>query len=294
MSDNNTVKPLDEDKIRKGWISLYRSMKDNILYPNNRELTKYEAWIEMLLSVNHTDREIQLGYEVYICKRGESLQSLDTWARVFGWHKSKVRRFFNMLVKNNMIVIKSTHKTTHLKVVQYSVYQNTRHNADTITTRSRHVPDTLPTLNNNSNKFNNDNNERDARAKILKFFQKNGIKRSTEADKFYYHYKAQGWTYKGNYFDWKAKALEWIARMPEFNNGSDQGKTMTPGAAPKEIKLSKKGYPLKPNVRWSEQNYDGNKKIHTLAVKFWESKGYVLKRNSLGSVIWFTTPTRTV
>jgi len=142
----------------KGWISIHRTIKNHWLYPKGRAFTKYEAWITILLEVNYTDKKESKGFSLIECKRGESIKSLDTWAKLFNWNKSKVRRFFIMLQNDSMIETKSVQKTTHLRVCNYDSYQNQRNDVETKAKRKRNDIETELTPNNNVNKDNNENN----------------------------------------------------------------------------------------------------------------------------------------
>lgn len=145
--------------MNEGWISLHRSIKSHWLYPKGRPFTKYEAWITILLEVNHTDKKESKGFNLIECKRGESIKSLDTWAKLFFWNKSKVRRFFIMLQKDFMIETKSVQKTTHLRVCNYDDYQNERNNSETEVKHKRNDSETELTPNNKENNDNNVNND---------------------------------------------------------------------------------------------------------------------------------------
>ena len=96
-------------------------------------------------------------------ERGESVNSLDTWARKFGknWTKSKVRRFFDLLEKDSMIVTKSETVTTRLSVCKYDSYQGKRNADETQVERKRNADETQVTPNNNDNNSNKDNNDKD-------------------------------------------------------------------------------------------------------------------------------------
>lgn len=77
--------------MNNGWISIHRQLLDHWLWKENREFSKAEAWIDILLSVNHTHQELVIKTTVYKVGRGESLMSLDTWAKRWNWNKSKDR-----------------------------------------------------------------------------------------------------------------------------------------------------------------------------------------------------------
>jgi len=148
----------EQENYKTGWISIYRSIFTHWLAPTNRPFTDLEAWIYILVNVNHSTRKVRLGNSIIECKRGESINSLDTWAKAFKWNKSKVRRFLNVLQNDNMIRLKSVQKTTHLTVCKYDSYQQMRNDNETIVKHKRNDSETIVTPNNNVNNYNNENN----------------------------------------------------------------------------------------------------------------------------------------
>ena len=129
-----------------GWITLHRSIKDHWLYTNS---DYFSAWIKMLLSVNFKDGKPQLIKGVLVdCNRGQSTYSLDTWADVFGdgWTKQRVRTFFKLLEKDEIINTENIRVSTRLTVCKYDSYQSTQHADDTQDnthlTREQHAPNT--------------------------------------------------------------------------------------------------------------------------------------------------------
>jgi len=127
---------------KTGWIRIYRSMKNHWLFPKNKPMTNFEAWITILIEVNHSDEKTNIGYNIIDCKRGEKL---DTWGKLFNWNKSKVRRFFNLLQKDSMIVLKGEQKTTRLIVCNYESYQSERNGSETEVKRKRNASETQVT-----------------------------------------------------------------------------------------------------------------------------------------------------
>lgn len=130
---------------KTGWIKIYRSVKKHWLYPKNRPLTEFEAWITILIEVNHESEKFKIGYEIFECNRGEKYYSLETWAKLFNWNKSKVRRFLSLLQKDSMIELKSVQKTTHLIVCNYESYQGERNDYETQVKRKRNASETQVT-----------------------------------------------------------------------------------------------------------------------------------------------------
>lgn len=125
-----------------GWIKLHRKSFDNFLYKENRPLSKREAWEDILLRVNYVDGDSLMGNEKIICKRGQSTMSLDTWGKIFNWDKSKVKRFFDLLQNNSMIVVENLHKTTRVTVCKYEDYQGDRNGTETHLKRKRNASET--------------------------------------------------------------------------------------------------------------------------------------------------------
>ena len=112
-----------------GWIKIHRSIKDHWLYTEKRVFSKFEAWNDILLTVNYSDAQTLIKGKLYNVKRGQSILSLESWAKRWGWEKSSVRRFLKLLESESMVVLESDNVTTRLTVCKYENYQDER-NAD--------------------------------------------------------------------------------------------------------------------------------------------------------------------
>lgn len=106
-----------------GWIKLHRKIKDSDLYPKNREFTKYEAWLDLLMIANHNDKNVVVGNDVMFCKRGQSVRSIESYQKQWNWTRQQVRCFFDLLVRLEMITKETTSKTTILTICNYDTYQ---------------------------------------------------------------------------------------------------------------------------------------------------------------------------
>lgn len=144
--------------MNKGWISIHREIQDHWLWKEKRVFSNAEAWLDILLNVNHTDQKVVIKNTLFKVQRGESIKSLDTWGKRWNWNKSKVRRFLNLLQSDLMIETKNEHKTTRLIVCNYDSYQDVRNADETQTKRKRNADETHMTPNNNDNNLNNVNN----------------------------------------------------------------------------------------------------------------------------------------
>jgi hypothetical protein len=110
--------------MNRGYLALWRKIQDHPFYKERREFSKLEAWIDILMEVQHEVEpiDVTMGMSVIQCNYGESLKSIGTWARRWHWSESKVRRYFKLLKKLGQISTKSEGKTTRLTILNYKDY----------------------------------------------------------------------------------------------------------------------------------------------------------------------------
>jgi len=157
-----------------GWISLHRKIMDHQFYQEKRVFSKFEAWISILMDVNHAEQKVLIKGVLMICKTGESLNSMVTWSKKWGWGDQKVKRYFEMLKKDGMICLESDRKTTRLSVCNYSDYQDGQRRDNEPATnpqRTSNEPATTNNNTNNTNNINNDNNKNKKSEQALKSAQ---------------------------------------------------------------------------------------------------------------------------
>ena len=135
---------------RDGWISIHRKLLDNPIW-KKKPFDLGHAWVDILLHCNHKPDSFMIDMTVIKVDRGQTAMSIKSWAKRWGWHESKVRRFFKTLESELMIAQKATNKTTILTVLNYDAYQVQPTTTSTINRRST---DDQPTTNNNDNKNN--------------------------------------------------------------------------------------------------------------------------------------------
>lgn len=146
---------------KQGWIKLYRKIQDNPLWTEKRVFSRAEAWIDILIEVRHDEKpaNVLIGSTLVVCNRGQCIKSLDTWALRWGWNKSAVRRFFELLQNMEQIRHESATKTTRLTVCNYDTYNQERNGSETETKRKRNALDTHLTPNKNGDNGDNEDNE---------------------------------------------------------------------------------------------------------------------------------------
>lgn len=204
----------------QGWISVHRQLQEHWLW-EDKPFSKGQAWIDLLMSANHCDRKILLGNELIEVKAGSFITSevklMDKW----GWGKTKLRAFLDILQSDGMIVKKSDRKKTTIIIENYSVYQipetTNRPQIDHGQTTDRLPADT----NNNDNNDNNDNKSISTKKgrfkpptveEVRAYCQER--KNSINPEVFVAHYTSNGWMVgKNKMKDWKAAVISWESRQ---------------------------------------------------------------------------------
>ena len=148
----------------KGWISLHRSIQDHWLW-EEKPFDKAKAWIDLLLLANHKDNKFLFGNELVKIKKGSFITSELKLMERWGWSKTKVRNFLELLQKDNMILKKADNKKTTLTILNYNVYQEREDHKRTTKELQQDHKKTAAKLqedtNNNVNNVNNVNNNKD-------------------------------------------------------------------------------------------------------------------------------------
>lgn len=144
-------------KRNTGFIALHRSIQEHWIW---NDPVKLKWWVDILMTANHSDAKVNIGFGLMDCKRGQSLNSLQTWSKKWRVDVSTVRRFFTLLEKDKMIVTENAVKTTRLTVCNYDTYNGMQH-----VKQSQSKDETIRkqpegNTNNNVNNSNNDNNEK--------------------------------------------------------------------------------------------------------------------------------------
>lgn len=145
-----------------GWIKLHRKIKDNWIW---EDPAMFQAWIDILLMVNHQDKKIKVNGQLTTIKRGEKLTSILKLAERWGWSRKRVMRFLDLLEEDGMCTTKRTPNGTTLKVSNYAEYQGFKSvkgtTNDTTNDTADDTTDDTPLdtqtimINNSSNNVNN-------------------------------------------------------------------------------------------------------------------------------------------
>lgn len=108
----------------KGYIYLYRSIQDNILWQDGEPFDNRSAFIDLIFMANFKDKELILRNRTRkIIKRGQLHTSIEKLANRWHWSVNKVRRYLRLLNELSMVHIDGTPCGTTLTIVNYEDFQ---------------------------------------------------------------------------------------------------------------------------------------------------------------------------
>ena len=144
-------------KLSSGWIKLYRQLQDCWIWLDKEPFDKRSAWVDLLLTANHSDKKILFNGELITVKRGQILTSVRKLSAKWKWSVNKVYRFLKLLESDEMLQKESDKDRTLLTIINYSIFQcceytnensngNTNGNSDEYTSETpTETPTNTPT-----------------------------------------------------------------------------------------------------------------------------------------------------
>lgn len=108
----------------EGWIKVHKQIQDHWVW---QDPVKLRWWLDVLLTVNFKDAKVNVGFDLYECKRGQSIHSLKWWSERWRVSKDTARNFFKLLEKDGMILHENLSKSTRITVCNYDTYQSNLH-----------------------------------------------------------------------------------------------------------------------------------------------------------------------
>lgn len=204
----------------KGWIKLHRELTDHWLW-EEKPFDKKSAWIDLLLMANHEGKKVMLGSELVEVERGGLITSEVKLADRWGWSRTKVRRFLEILENESMIALKKDSKKTALNIVNFSIFQD----VDSEKEHQKNIKKTSEKHQKNTNK-----NEEECIKNEEEVYGGKTPKRTTfipptleeieayclekgyriDAERFVNYYESNGWMVGRNKMKkWKAAVANW-------------------------------------------------------------------------------------
>lgn len=111
----------DREDLLVNFIPINRDLFDHYLWVENREYSKFEAWLCLLKEARFKESKVVDNGYIVIVKRGQVYASLRFLAEAFGWTIKRVRTFLTMLESDNMIT-KEPHKETRQNIITITNY----------------------------------------------------------------------------------------------------------------------------------------------------------------------------
>lgn len=227
----------------KGYIRLHRQIQDCWIWDTGK-FDKRSAWIDLIMTANHKEVKILFDGKLQEIQRGQFVTSIKSLADRWGWSKSTVFEFLNVLVDDGMLLKESDNKRTLLTITNYDKYQITETVAESKSKANRkqiETNNTLDTLNTLDINIYGEKEKPQKRSKIFvpptidevaNYCKERGNYVSPES--FVNYYESKGWMIgKNKMKDWKACVRTWEA--------NDKKKGLIPQKDQKirEIRLAK-------------------------------------------------------
>ncbi|MDU3323588.1 MAG: hypothetical protein E6X82_03980 [Clostridium sp.] len=107
----------------QGWIKLHRCIRSNWIW-NDKPFSRGQAFLDLLLMVNHEDKKIIFNGSLTEVKRGGCITSIRKLGDKWGWSNKKVKMFLDQLQSDKMITYESNTKRTLVTIEKYDLYQS--------------------------------------------------------------------------------------------------------------------------------------------------------------------------
>jgi hypothetical protein len=108
-------------RVAKGWIKIHRSLVESAVWSDPLRL---KAWIDLLLRVNHEDKELFYGGELIKVEKGQCITSGRKLADAWGCSEKTARKIVDQFVDLGMVRRYSRKgRYAVLTVVKYGIYQ---------------------------------------------------------------------------------------------------------------------------------------------------------------------------
>jgi len=118
MQNNN----LPFEALTSGYVLIPKKLLTHNFNNRDTNMSYLEAFLTVLATVNFADREVAINGDKLMCKRGESLLSYPSWAKLFNWTVGKTRCFFRKMVRENLIaIIPVKYGVKIVQVINYDV-----------------------------------------------------------------------------------------------------------------------------------------------------------------------------
>ena len=208
----------------RGYVKLYRSIKDNPIMFSPEHLT---VWIYLLISANHKNTSIVINNQKILIPCGSLLTSRARIGKDTHIHESKVERILKYLKIEQQIEQQSFNKYRIISITNWSVYQDSEQQSEQQMNSKRTADEQqMNTYKNDKNdKHNKNDKKKGFIPPTLNEVQVycNERKNTINPEKFIDYYLSNGWMIgKNKMKDWKAAIRTW--EKNNQNGGLNYGK----------------------------------------------------------------------
>lgn len=105
----------------EGFITLHRSVQKHWIWQEPEAL---KFWIALLQEANWQEKKTMFNGSLLTVKRGELVFGRIKYSRLLNISEKKIRRYLNLLEKEQMIGQQKTNKYTLISITNYESYQN--------------------------------------------------------------------------------------------------------------------------------------------------------------------------
>lgn len=109
-----------------GFVPVYRSVQDHWVWSNETPFSDGQAWIDLLLSVNHEAKKIKVNGQVIVIKPGQMWTSYKKLACDWNWSRPRVYRYIKRLKSDGMVNVDATPSGTLLTLINWDVFNGQR------------------------------------------------------------------------------------------------------------------------------------------------------------------------
>ncbi len=109
------------EMLKKGYILFPKVLFEEQMKATKSAVGNFDAFIIVLTHVNFSPKECQIKNLKFKCLRGESAMSIDSWAQLLGWERSRTRYFFSKMEQNGFIEKIPNPYTTHIRIPDYDL-----------------------------------------------------------------------------------------------------------------------------------------------------------------------------
>lgn len=107
-----------------GWVKLHRKIQDCFIWDDAEPFDRRSAWMDLVMMVNHEDKQIMFNGKMITVKRGQKVTSMRKLSERWHWSRERVKNYLILLEKAGMITTDITTHNTTITLVNYNVYQS--------------------------------------------------------------------------------------------------------------------------------------------------------------------------